>query len=104
MHTNPHLPPTIEAETWYADTERSVAYVILCGRNDRIINMISSMTYWVVHGAGQFVIGDSCVIDVAPGDSVNIPAGTQYQDSGEMGMLATAEPPFCADDVVILSN
>lgn len=96
------LFPGLHAETWYQDEEKSVAFVTLQGLNKRIVNRRSDMSYKIVAGCGVFNVGDSCVRFVQAGETIYIPAGTQYQDEGNLMMLATAMPTFQQSDVEIL--
>jgi mannose-6-phosphate isomerase-like protein (cupin superfamily) len=61
------------------------------------------MTYEIIGGCGVFDIGDSCIRFVQEGEKITIPAGTQYQDEGNLMMLVTAKPPFDPSDVQVLS-
>lgn len=103
MNEKLELYPGLHAETWYEDEERSVALVTLSGLNNRIVNHRSDMRYEVMAGCGMFIIGDSNVQYVEKGAAICIPAGTQYQDEGNLMMLATATPPFNPTDIETLS-
>lgn len=101
----PELPepdsPLLTVETLYEDLERSIATVVLNGINTRIINRRSRMVYEVLKGEGTMEVGwQSRKIGV--GDSVVIEAGTPYRDEGQMVLLATAQPPYDPNDVVVL--
>ncbi len=101
----PELPrpddQLLTVETLYEDSERSIATVVLNGINTRIINRRSRMTYEVLKGEGIMEVGwQSRSISV--GDSVVIEAGTPYRDEGQMVLLATAQPPYDSNDVIVL--
>lgn len=88
-----------DVDTLYEDADRTIALVIVKGIGARVRNLRSTMEYQVVSGHGCFFrkfpnTGQLFDKKVGPGDVVHIPAGTEYQDSGDLVMLVTSTPPF----------
>lgn len=73
--------------------ESSLAQIVLLGLNRPVINHESDTTYEVVCGNGTMEV-DFDVITLKPGTSVSVPAGTPYQNEGDIKMLAKSVPPF----------
>lgn len=93
----------LDVEPWLVDDDRSITFIALYGLNNSVANMRSDLTYEILDGCGLFEI-DGTTIFVQSGESVEIPAGTQYQEDGVLTMLVTAIPPFNEFDVVVLSR
>ncbi len=93
------MPEFFEADTWYQDTERTIAFIALKGANDKVRNHSSTTTYEVISGSGRFALQEDIglptqVYPVKAGAVVRVPKGTIYQDQGDMVMIATSCPPF----------
>ena len=96
-----------DVDTLYEDADRTIALVTLQGVGARVRNLRSATSYHVVSGHGYFFrkfpnTGQLFDKKVGPGDVVHIPAGTEYQDSGDLVMLATSTPAFDPSDVEVL--
>ena len=88
-----------DAMPLYQDEQKSVALIELNGVNDVVKNLGSTTTYEVIAGHGQFAVrhNDSQprhIIQVCAGSVLRISPGTEYQDRGDLTMIATSEPPF----------
>ena len=84
-----------------ADCEKSVVKIILCGRNQRVINFLSTTTYEVNKGMGTMEV-DGAIYELKPGVTVTVPVGVPYQDCGNVEMIATSTPPFDINHVKAL--
>lgn len=96
-----------DVDTLYEDDTRTIALVVLQGVGARVRNLRSATSYSVVSGHGHFFrkfpnTGQLFDMDVNPGDVVHIPAGVEYQDSGDLVMLATSIPPFDPSAVEVI--
>lgn len=86
--------------------EMSIVEITLSGENKKVLNQESVAAYCVREGSGEFIIwenGEPVTHEVKKGSVVVIPAGTPYQDSGEMTMTCVNRPAFNPDQVEILS-
>lgn len=101
---------SFEVTTIYEDDHESLAHIILHGLNRKVKNRRSDTTYVVVDGEGHFTIQHPREsfgyieedIRVSAGDTVFVPRGAIYQDSGDLEMLATCVPPFSHSDVEVM--
>ena len=84
-----------------ADSEKSVVKISLCGRNQRVINHLSTTTYEVTSGYGTMEVGGASY-KLKPGVKVTVPVGVPYQDYGNVEMIATSTPPFDIKFVEVL--
>lgn len=84
-----------------ADSEKSVVKISLCGRNQRVINHLSTTTYEVTSGHGTMEV-DGAIYELKPGVKVTVPVGVPYQDYGNVEMIATSTPPFDIKSVEVL--
>lgn len=92
----------IEYLTQDTSPEMSVAEVTLNGENQAVSNLISDAAYCVKEGFGTFKIWEEdepVVIEVGQGSVVIIPAGTRYQDSGNMKLVVVNRPAFDPEQV-----
>ncbi|MDB5177990.1 MAG: hypothetical protein JWO61_373 [Candidatus Saccharibacteria bacterium] len=94
--------PVIDTRTIAQDATASLAKVIINGTNQRVINHLSEMRYFVLEGEGQMEV-DGVIHSLRPGVEVVVPAGTAYQDRGRMALLAYAVPPFNQSSVEVVS-
>ncbi|MES2876573.1 MAG: hypothetical protein V4678_03835 [Patescibacteria group bacterium] len=88
-----HEYTTPEVTELRRTAKSSIAQIVLHGLNRAVINHESDTTYKVVCGDGTMEV-DFDVIDLKPGVSVTVPAGTPYQDEGCLKLLAESVPPF----------
>lgn len=95
--------PVLKVTSLHEDHEHTIARIVLRGLNRPVINHLSSTTYEVLCGEGTMEI-DFAVHELRPGVEITVPAGTPYQDEGELLMLATTKPPFESSAVEFLDE
>lgn len=87
---------------------RSLAIIHLDGRNPRVENPESDSLYMVIGGIGYFTLWNGALsrrINVLPGDFVQIPVGTPYQDAGvDLVMVCMSCPAFDGSKVRVLNE
>ena len=71
----------------------SVAIIRIEGINRRHKNDKSDSFFYVIGGTGSYTIGNE-VREVSSGDSIFIPKGMDYVDSGQMQVLAVSFPAY----------
>ena len=71
----------------------SVAIVRIEGINRRHKNDKSDAFFYVLEGKGTYTIGNE-VHEVSAGDSISIPKGIDYFDSGQMKVIAVSSPAY----------
>ncbi len=71
----------------------SVAVIRVEGVNRRHRNEKSDSCFYVISGKGSYTIGNE-VNEVSSGDSIFIPKGIDYVDSGQMTVIAISFPAY----------
>jgi len=79
----------------------SGALIELDGRHGKVKCLKEDRLYFVVEGAGQFMINDS-EYNVANGDVVFVPKNTSYDIEGKMKYFLVCSPEFNPDDDIKL--
>ncbi len=96
---------SLTVENLIQNTDASLARVALFGTNNIIVNHQSDMLYSVESGGGVMLVGDKLHY-LSAGSSVDIPAGTPYQDQSEgadpLVMLAFATPAFDPECIEVI--
>ena len=92
----------LEVQAVVENTQGSIARVALSGTNAIIVNHKSDMFYFVESGNGVMLVDDTLHY-LSPRSTVDIPAGTPYQDQSNghepLVMLSYAYPPFDPNSV-----
>jgi hypothetical protein len=97
-------PEILKAEVLEAELLRTHMVLDIDGTSPEITNHLSNMTYKVIEGTGELVVGTSSIVTLVPGTQIEIARGTPYGYEGQFTTDVISHPGLLPDFVTFNSE